>query len=79
MTLITWRSEHSVACPVTHWRERLLADLEQDPEDPYLLGAVPEYDEGGDQEAELCTCRPEPDPRIVRVITAMLPKRFKPW
>ena len=30
--------------------------LEQDPTNAGLLGAVPEYDNGGDQEAENCDC-----------------------
>lgn len=76
---LTWRSEHGLECPVTYWRERLAADLDQasDTDRPALLGAVIEYDDGGDQEAELCTCRR--DPLVVRVIAAVLPKRFKPW
>ena len=41
---------------MTDGRRKLRDDLEQRPDDEYLLGAVPEYDGGGDQEAELCTC-----------------------
>ena len=51
-----WATRHTEGCPVTVARASLLADLERDPASPGLLGAVPEYDNGGDQEAELCTC-----------------------
>lgn len=51
-----WVVAHDEGCPVTLARASLLADLADDPENPYLLGAVPEYDEGGDQEVELCEC-----------------------
>ena len=51
-----WNTQHSLECEVTKQRANLLAELAQDPDNVYLLGAVPEYDEGGDQEAELCDC-----------------------
>lgn len=53
-----WVNQHSDECPVTHGRRGLLADIEADTGTGRdgLLGAVPEYDGGGDQEAELCTC-----------------------
>ena len=77
---LKWRNDHSEGCPVTYWRGRLANDLEPDPENPYLLGAVPEWDEGGDQEAEVCTCQHESaEPIIVRALTLLLPRRSRPW
>ena len=75
---LTWRNEHSEGCPVTYWRGRLANDLEPDPENPYLLGAVPEWDEGGDQEAEVCTCRRNPE-LTARLVELLMPKRVRPW
>lgn len=57
MTDHTWVNRHDDGCPVTRDRASLLADLAKDPTNPYLLGAVPEYDGWGDQESELCECR----------------------
>ena len=51
-----WVNQHEPDCPITKHRKDLLNDLAQDPTNQYLLGAVPEYDEGGDQEVELCIC-----------------------
>ena len=51
-----WQQEHSPDCPVVRYRADLLLSLATDPNNPYLLGALPEYDNGGDQEAENCTC-----------------------
>jgi len=51
-----WQQEHSPDCPVVRYRADLLRELAADPNNPYLLGALPEYDGGGDQEAENCTC-----------------------
>jgi hypothetical protein len=51
-----WDSQHAANCPVTKEREDLLAKLADDPHNPYLLGAIPEYMKGGDQEVENCTC-----------------------
>lgn len=53
---MTWVNQHDAECPVNDYRTALLADLAEDPTNPYLLGAVPEYDHGGDQELELCEC-----------------------
>lgn len=53
---MTWTNQHDPKCPVTRYRRELLADLARDPGNRYLLGAVPEYDDGGDQEVELCEC-----------------------
>lgn len=62
---MTWKIEHAPDCSVTKERADLLADIAA-AEDPmcgapagrlaYLRGAVVEYDEGGDQEVENCTC-----------------------
>jgi len=51
-----WVQKHADDCPIVAQRAALLDDLLADPRNPYLQGAVPEYDEGGDQEAEGCTC-----------------------
>lgn len=51
-----WTNVHDAKCPVSVSRRNLLADLAKDPTNRYLLGAVPEYDHGGDQEVELCEC-----------------------
>ena len=40
-------------------RTSLLKQLAMTPQDKHLLGAVPEYDLGGDQEVELCECDSE--------------------
>ena len=53
-----WVNQHAPACPVTRHRADLLSLLEADPKNAGLLGAIPEYDGGGDQEVENCTCRP---------------------
>lgn len=53
---MNWQNAHADTCAVTAARIDLLAKLRDDPENPYLHGAVPEYDGGGDQEGELCTC-----------------------
>lgn len=51
-----WTNQHAASCQVTKDRANLLERLANDPGNPYLLGAVPEYDNGGDQEAENCDC-----------------------
>lgn len=56
MTPQPWVNEHTPECPVTAGRMKLLDDLDARPGDDYLNGALPEYDNGGDQEVELCTC-----------------------
>lgn len=53
---MNWKIKHDDDCQVTVDRAGLLAELAADPKNPYLLGALPEYDNGGDQEVELCTC-----------------------
>jgi hypothetical protein len=50
-----WENEHDPSCPVTEQRIDLLKQLDYEAT-PYLLGAVPEYQAGGDQEVELCEC-----------------------
>jgi len=52
-----WVNQHADDCPVTKERADLLDKLGEDPTNPGLLGAVPEYDEEGDQEMENCTCK----------------------
>jgi hypothetical protein len=49
-----WRNEHHPDCPVTAGRASLTEALARDPEDAGLRGAVPEWDAGGDEEAEHC-------------------------
>jgi len=51
-----WVNKHASDCPITYERKDLLDKLSEDPTNSGLLGAVPEYDEGGDQEVENCTC-----------------------
>jgi hypothetical protein len=55
-----WHVQHADYCPVTSARVGLGVALAASEvgsrEHDYLLGAVPEYDLGGDQEVELCTC-----------------------
>lgn len=55
-----WEVIHDEACAVTRERRDLLADVAKAANDPdqlaYLHGAVVEYDKGGDQEVENCTC-----------------------
>jgi hypothetical protein len=51
-----WQNEHAPSCPVTAGRASLADALARDPRDAALLGAVPEWDAGGDEEAEHCTC-----------------------
>jgi hypothetical protein len=51
-----WQNEHAPDCPVTAGRISLAEELERDPENAALLGAVPEWDRGGDEEAEHCAC-----------------------
>lgn len=55
-----WSTQHADDCPVTRHRAELLVEIgdTQFGTDrmAYLMGAVPEYDLGGDQEVELCTC-----------------------
>ena len=53
-----WQNEHAPDCPVTDGRVGLAGQLERDPENAALLGAVPEWDAGGDEEAEHCACGP---------------------
>jgi hypothetical protein len=65
-----WQNTHRDECPVTTGRRMLSDDLEQRPDDPYLLGAVPEWDRGGDEEAEACTC--DAVPRCVDCATALV-------
>jgi hypothetical protein len=55
-SLLHWNTQHAPACQVTKERADLLAALENDPTNAGLLGALPEYDNGGDQEAENCDC-----------------------
>lgn len=54
----TWENEHEAGCPIIEQRADLLRALVLAPDNPYLRGAVPEYDGGGDQEADGCTCTP---------------------
>ncbi len=54
--LILWEGTHTEDCPVTVARDGLLRDLQAEPTNPYLIGAVPEYGETGDQTVELCLC-----------------------
>lgn len=49
-----WATEHTEACPVTRYRAELLALETMEPE--VQRGAAAEYEAGGDQEVELCTC-----------------------
>lgn len=57
-----WGNEHGEDCPVAEQRAALLkqlARMEPDPADEEfrgLTGALPEYEQGGDQEAEECRC-----------------------
>ena len=51
-----WQNLHAHNCPITSGRTRLLEDLAQDPDNAYLKGAIPEWDAGGDEEAEYCIC-----------------------
>jgi len=51
-----WENEHAQDCQVTRDRKSLVEALLRDPSSEYLLGVVPEYDKGGDQEVENCTC-----------------------
>ena len=60
---MNWHNQHTDDCAVTVARVSLLAELAASDAEQgdsgrhaYLLGAVPEYDNGGDQEVELCTC-----------------------
>lgn len=52
---VVWENEHDPSCPVTAGRIDLLKEMDYETS-PYLLGAVPEYQAGGDQEVELCQC-----------------------
>jgi len=69
---ITWDNVHDDACPVTGARASLVKELHRNPHDQYLLGAVPEYDHGGDQEAELCTCGHWADAQRVDLLSKAL-------
>lgn len=51
-----WQNEHRSDCPVTEGRASLSKALARDPGDAALLGAVPEWDKGGDEEGEHCNC-----------------------
>lgn len=51
-----WNNSHAEDCPVAVARVDLWRSLNLRPTDEGLLGAMPEYDNGGDREAELCTC-----------------------
>lgn len=59
---MSWTNEHSTRCPVTRDRRNLLAKLAEareagdTPLVAALEGAGIEYDNGGDQETENCTC-----------------------
>jgi hypothetical protein len=48
---------HTADCTARTSREDLVRDLKADPRNRYLLGALIEYDAGGDQDAEVCDCR----------------------
>lgn len=62
---VKWDREHAADCPVTKERADLLDRLQSDPGNEYLLGAVPEYQAGGDQEVENCTCGVSGNPGLV--------------
>lgn len=68
---VAWQDEHDGACPVTADRTRLADELQADPQNRYLLGALPEYDGGGDQEAEGCTCGAYAKHLVARVAAAL--------
>lgn len=51
-----WKNKHSEDCAVTKERASLWASFVADPTNGALHGAVIEYDGGGDQEIENCTC-----------------------
>ena len=47
---------HEPTCEAMRSKADLLKQLELEPDNPYLRGALPEYSGGGDQEVELCDC-----------------------
>lgn len=58
-----WANIHSPTCDVTKARAMLVVDLQEAmigegdrSQVPYLIGALIEYDHGGDEEAEICNC-----------------------
>lgn len=50
--------DHRPECPVHAERHDLARQIQENPDDPVLRGAWVEYFQGGDQEAEVCTCPP---------------------